>query len=98
MVTWGDNDHGGDPSTVKAALIGVDAINSTYSAFAAVLKDRTVVTGGAKGAGGDSTTIQAALGGVKTIYSTDLTFAALSGTAYSRREGGNTLRISRMLM
>ena len=82
MVTWGDKDHGGDSSTVQAALIGVDAIYSTYSAFAAVLKDRTVVTWGAKDHGGDSTTIQAALGGVKTIYSTDLTFAALSGMFY----------------
>ena len=87
-----------DSSNVQAALIGVDEIYSTHCAFAAVLKDRTVVTWGAKDHGGDSTTVQAALGGVKTIYSTDLTFAALSGTAYSRREGGNTLRISQMLM
>ena len=39
VVTWGDQNFGGDSRTVQAALIGVDTIYSTNSAFAAVLKE-----------------------------------------------------------
>ena len=50
MVTWGNKIVGGDSSTVQAALIGVESIYSTDYAFAAVLKDGTMVTWGDKDA------------------------------------------------
>ena len=59
------------------ALIGVEAIYSTGGAFAAVLKDGTVVTWGNKNVGGDSSTVQAALIGVEKLYSTKSAFAAV---------------------
>ena len=46
VVTWGDKAYGGDSSTVKTKLRGVETIYSTRSAFAALLKDGTVVTWG----------------------------------------------------
>ena len=55
----------------------METVYSTSHAFAAVLKDRTVVTWGNKNGGGDSSTVQAALTGVETIYSTDHAFAAV---------------------
>ena len=45
-MTWGPQGYGGDSRTVQAALIGVKKISSTGDAFAAVLKDGTVVTWG----------------------------------------------------
>jgi len=73
-VTWGDKNCGGDSSTVQEALRGVEIIYSTNSAFAAVLKDGTVVTWGY---GGDSITVQKALRGVEIIYTTSGAFAAV---------------------
>ena len=45
-MTWGDADCGGDSSAVQAKLKAVDTIYSTEFAFAAKLKDGTVVTWG----------------------------------------------------
>ena len=77
VVSWGDQEPGGDSCTVQAASIGVEAIYCTYHASAAVLNDGTVLTWGNKNVGGDCSTVQAALIGVETIYSTDYAFAAV---------------------
>jgi hypothetical protein len=56
---------------------GVDTIYSTYGAFAAVMKDGSVVTWGDSNYGGDSSLVQAELKqGVDTIYSNYGAFAA----------------------
>ena len=65
MVSWGDQESGGDSCTVQAASIGVEAIYCTYHASAAVLSDGTVLTWGNKNVGGDGSTVQAALIGVE---------------------------------
>ena len=54
MVTWGAKYCRGDSRSVQAALIGVVKIYSTFRAFAAVLKDGSVVTWGNTVSGGDS--------------------------------------------
>ena len=46
VVTWGRMNGGADPSTLQRALTRVKTICSTYHAFAAVLRDGTVVTWG----------------------------------------------------
>ena len=66
-----------DSNIIPAALIKDKRIYSTDLAFAAVLKDGTVVTWGDKDYGGNSAAVQAALTGVETIYSTWFAFAAL---------------------
>jgi len=49
VVTWGDEETGGDSSEVKDQMsdIGVETIYSTKYAFAALLKNGKVVTWGA---------------------------------------------------
>jgi hypothetical protein len=66
-------------SAVQAELKqGVDTIYSTGNAFAAVMKDRSVVTWGHTRWGGDSSLVQAELKqGVDTIHSTNYAFAAV---------------------
>ena len=56
---------------------GVVKISSTGGAFAALLKDGTVVTWGDQSYGGDSSSMKAALRGVDRIYSTWRAFAAV---------------------
>ena len=58
VLTGGKESYGGDSSTVQAALIGVENIYSTGWAFAALLKDGTVVTWSINGFGGDSRKVQ----------------------------------------
>ena len=50
-------------------FIGDETVYSTECAFAAVLKDGTMVTWGNKNVGGDSSTVQAVLIGVGKVYS-----------------------------
>ena len=77
MVTWGSAPDGGDSSAVAGQLTGVTDVYSTYSAFAAVKDDGSVVTWGA-GYGGDSSAVAGQLaGGVTKISSTLFAFAAL---------------------
>ena len=57
-------------------MIGVEIIYSTGFAFAAGLRNGTVVTWGHKDCGGDSSNVQEALIGVQAIYSTGGAFAA----------------------
>ena len=44
VVTWGDEDFGGDSSAVQDQLRGVQQIQATHRAFAAILEDGSVVT------------------------------------------------------
>ena len=64
---------------VHVALSGVfsSKIHSTFRAFAAVLRDGTVVTKGGQNNSGDSINVQAALRGVDKFYSTESAFAAV---------------------
>ena len=75
MVTWGDESDGGDSRSCQAELSRVQTIYATSGAFAAVLKDWTVITWGVWSDGGDSSSVQAALIGVDMICSTEFTFA-----------------------
>ena len=46
VVTWGDPDDGGDSSEVQDLLKGVQQVQATTGAFAAILADGSVVTWG----------------------------------------------------
>ena len=57
VVTWGDPGYGGDSSEVQDQLKGVQQIQATDNAFAAILADGSLVTWGDPGSGGDSSAI-----------------------------------------
>ena len=65
-MIWGDRDIVGDPNDVQAALRGVDEVYSIKGAFAAVLKEGSVVTWGSWH---ESNKVQVTLRGVDRIYS-----------------------------
>ena len=79
VVTWGNNESGGDSSAVADALSsGVINIYSNEGAFAAVKDDGSVVTWGDTTYGGDSSAVSAELAnGVNEIIATQSSFAAL---------------------
>ena len=54
LVTWGSPNRGGDSSQVQDQLKGVQQIQATHEAFAAILPDGSVVTWGYPKWGGDS--------------------------------------------
>ena len=54
MVTWGDEDAGGDSSAFQDRLKDVQKIQANDFAFAAILGDGSVVTWGDPRYGGDS--------------------------------------------
>ena len=56
---------------------GVQQIQATDDAFAAILEDGSVVTWGHEHAGGDSSAVQDQLRGVRQIQATDFAFAAI---------------------
>ena len=70
VVTWGEPGYGGDSSEVQDQLKGVQQIQATYSAFAALVADGLVVTWGNPGYGGDSSEAQDQLKGVQQIQAT----------------------------
>ena len=73
----GNKSYGGDSGSVQNAFLGVDKLYATYYAFAAVLKDGTVVMWGDEDYGGDSSSVQNVLLGVDKIYSTKRAFAVV---------------------
>ena len=77
VVTWGDPGYGGDSSEVQDQLKGVQQIQATAYAFAAILADGSVVTWGDPGFGGDSSEVQDQLKGVQQIQATYSAFAAI---------------------
>ena len=58
VATWGDASFGGDSSAVRDQLKGVQQIQATNFAFAAILEDGSVVTWGRADAGGDSSAVR----------------------------------------
>ena len=78
VVTWGDPDWGGDSSEVQDLLKGVQQIQATNYAFAAILADGSVVTWGDPDWGGDSSAVQDQLKGVQQVQAArDGAFAAI---------------------
>ena len=77
VVTWGDPDWGGDSSEVQDQLKGVQQLQATDQAFAAILADGSVVTWGDPEFGGDSSEVQDQLKGVQQLQATSHAFAAI---------------------
>ena len=77
VVTWGDPYYAGDSSEVQDQLKGVQQIQATWGAFAAILADGSVGTWGDPDYGGDSSEVQYQLKGVQQIQATYSTFAAI---------------------
>eukprot|EP00434_Breviolum_minutum_P025830 symbB.v1.2.022834.t1/scaffold2043.1/size110972/8 len=70
VVTWGHAECGGDSSAVQDQLKGVQQIQASFGAFAAILEDGSVVTWGNVDSGGDSSAVQDQLRGVQHIQAT----------------------------
>ncbi len=75
MVTWGE--RGSDSLAVQHQLKGVQHIQATNEAFAAILADGSVVTWGSALYGGDSSAVQHQLKRVQQIQTTHRAFAAI---------------------
>ena len=67
VVTWGAADDGGNSSPVRDQLRGVQKIQATNYAFAALLEDGSVVAWGSARQGGDSSAVRDQLKGVQQI-------------------------------
>ncbi|OLP83470.1 hypothetical protein AK812_SmicGene35764 [Symbiodinium microadriaticum] len=77
-ITWGDTACGGDMTSVQQQLQeGVESIQSTERAFAALKTDGSVVTWGDGEIGGDSTSVQDQLTDVLFIRRNVVAFAAI---------------------
>ena len=102
ILTWGHAPHGSDCSAVRDQLNGVQQIQATFQAFAAILADGSVVTWGDAYRGGDSLGVQDQLRGVQQIQATESAFAAILadgsvvtwGNAY---RGGDSLGVQDQL-
>eukprot|EP00434_Breviolum_minutum_P033555 symbB.v1.2.029692.t1/scaffold3283.1/size59811/3 len=77
IVTWGDACSGGDK--VQDQLRGVQQIQATHYAFAAILEDGSVVTWGVPHSGSCSSAVQDQLKGVQKIQAANYAFAAILG-------------------
>ena len=93
--------QGGNSSTVSSKLAGgVRAVYSTFSAFAAVKTDGSVVTWGTAASGGNSSAVAAQLtAGVEVIYSHASAFAALKsdGSVVSWGAAGDSSAVAAQL-
>ena len=78
VVTWGNQDWGGNSNDVQNQLNNIKMIYSTDYAFAALKNDGSVVTWGDQNRGGNSNNVQNQLQNIKMIYSTREAFAALN--------------------
>ena len=70
IVTWGDAYRGGDSSAVQDQLRGVQQIQATGGALAAILEDGSILTWGRANEGSDSSAVQDELRGVQQIQAT----------------------------
>ncbi|CAE7477626.1 HERC2 [Symbiodinium natans] len=77
VVSWGRSICGGDSGDVQSQLQGVQRIQASGSAFAAILAGGSVVTWGHVDYGGDSTAVQAQLHDVCQIQASVASFAAI---------------------
>ena len=79
VVTWGDDEHGGNSSYVSDLLTsGVTKISATYGAYAALKDDGSVVTWGSIDNKVASSNISENIVGTKEIFSNQDSFAALN--------------------
>ena len=77
VVTWGSPNLGGDSSQVHNQLKGVQQLQASDKAFAAILADGSVVTWGYPDSGGDSSQVQDQLKGVQQVQAAEHAFAAI---------------------
>ena len=70
VATWGKQNSGGDSSEVQDQLKGVQQVQATGCAFAAIVADGSVVTWGNPAYGGDSSEVQDQLKGVQQVQAT----------------------------
>ena len=70
VVTWGHPDYGGDSSAFHAQLWGVQQVQATVHAFAAILEDGSVVAWGDPKEGGDCSAVQHQLRSVRQVRAT----------------------------
>ena len=77
VATRGDAKYGGDSSGVRYLLKGVQQIQATDSAFAAILEDGSMVIWEKSLGGGDSWAVRDQLKGVQQIQGTNGAFAAI---------------------
>ena len=77
VVTWGDESFGSDSSAVQEQLRGVQQIQASHAAFAAILEDGSVVTWGHERYGGCSSAVRDQLKGVVQIQASHAAFAAI---------------------
>ena len=68
---------GGDSSAVRDQLKGVQHIQATHMAFAAILEGRSLITWGHADYGGDSSAVRDQLKGVQQIQAAVGAFAAI---------------------
>eukprot|EP00434_Breviolum_minutum_P016427 symbB.v1.2.014480.t1/scaffold1060.1/size140514/3 len=79
VVTWGNDRCGSDSLGVRDQLRGVQQIQATGTAFAAILADGSVVTWGDPRYGGSSAAVRDQLKGVQQIQAAREAFAAILG-------------------
>ena len=79
VVTWGDEDFGGDSTSVQDQLKNVQQIQACRGAYAAILGDGSVVSWGTGYKGGDSSSVQDQLKNVQQIQASRGAFAAILG-------------------
>eukprot|EP00434_Breviolum_minutum_P044477 symbB.v1.2.039729.t2/scaffold6752.1/size15748/1 len=94
VVTWGQAICGGDSSAVQDQLKGVQQIQATAAAFAAILEDGSVVAWGHAQFGGDTSSVRDQLRGVQQIQATQHgAFAAIladgSVVTWGRADSGS---------
>ena len=77
VITWGPANCGGDSSAVRDQLRGVQQIQATEQAFAAILENGSVVTWGHAECGGDNSEVRDQLKGAQQTQSTCAAFAAI---------------------
>ena len=99
VVTWGRADFGGDILAVRDQLRGVQQIQATPGAFAAILEDGSAVTWGDASSGSDSSAVRDHLKGVQHIQANrEGAFAAIltDGSVITwghARSGGDSLAV-----
>ena len=102
IVTWGSAYHGGDSSRVQEKLKGVQQVQTTWNAFAAILSDGSVVTWGDPQCGGDNSAVEHQLKGVQQVRATAYAFSAIladgSVVAWGdRADGGDCSAVQHQL-
>ena len=77
VITWGQPDCGGDSSVERPLFKGVQQVQATNEALAAILADGSVVPCGDHDFGGDSSEVEDQLKGVQQVQANWYAFAAI---------------------